>query len=71
MLTRALFPRSVFAAGIAVALSASAAGQIAAKSPFMPPQSAATTGPTPGAPLEFRGYMESGEERLYRIHDPA
>lgn len=37
----------------------------------MPPQSAATTGPTPGAPLEYRGYMETGEGRLFRIHDPA
>ena len=71
MFSRALSPRSALVAGIAVALSASATGQIAAKSPFMPPQSAATAGPTPGAPLEFRGYMESGDERLYRIHDPA
>ena len=71
MLSRALSPRSALVAGIVVALSASAAGQIAAKSPFMPPQSASTAGPTPGAPLEFRGYMESGDARLYRIHDPA
>lgn len=71
MLSRALSPRSALLAGIVIALSASAEGQIAAKSPFMPPQSAATAGPTPGAPLEFRGYMESGDERLYRVHDPA
>ena len=71
MFLRALSPRLVLVAGIAAALSASAAGQIAAKSPFMPPQSAASAGPTPGAPLEFRGYMESGDERFYRIHDPA
>ena len=71
MFLRALSPRLFFIAGVAIALNAPASGQIAAKSPFMPPQSAATTGPTAGAPLEFRGYMESREERLYRIHDPA
>ena len=48
-----------------------AIAQIAAKSPFMPPQSAAAAGPTAGAPLEYRGYMETAEGRLFRIHDPA
>ncbi len=71
MFLRVLSPRITLFVGVTVALSVSAAGQIAAKSPFMPPQSAATAGPTPGAPLEFRGYMESGDQRLYRIHDPS
>src|SRR5687768_15121387 len=71
MFLRASSHRLTLVAALVVALSASAAAQIAAKSPFMPPQSAPTTGPTPGAPLEFRGYLQSGDERLYRIHDPA
>jgi hypothetical protein len=71
MSSRVLFSRLVFAALVAVAVNRDAHGQIAAKSPFMPPQSAGTAGPTAGAPLEYRGYMETGEGRLYRIHDPA
>lgn len=58
-------------AGIAFAAVSPGWGQIAPKSPFMPPQSASTTGPTPGAPLEYRGYIESSEGRLFRIYDPS
>jgi hypothetical protein len=58
-------------AGVVLAVSPMGFAQIAAKSPFMPPKSAATTGPTEGAPLEYRGYMETSEGVLYRIHDPA
>ena len=56
-------------AGLAGVVVAEA--QIAAKSPFMPPQAAATTGPTPGAPLEYRGYLETSEGTLFRIYDPS
>jgi hypothetical protein len=67
-----VFPlRSLAAAGVALALATQSVAQIAAKSPFMPPQAATTTGPTEGAPLEYRGYMETSEGTLYRIHDPA
>jgi hypothetical protein len=45
--------------------------QIAAKSPFMPPQANNAAGPTAGAPLEFRGSMVTSEGTLYRIYDPA
>lgn len=62
--------RFVFA-GIALAVVSPAIAQIAAKSPFMPPQGAAAAGPTAGAPLEYRGYIETGEGRLYRIYDPS
>ena len=58
-------------AGIGLVLIGQAAGQIAAKSPFMPPQSAAATGPTAGAPLEYRGYIETSEGMQFRIYDPA
>jgi hypothetical protein len=56
---------------VASCIVAPAIAQISAKSPFMPPQTAATAGPTAGAPLEYRGYMETAEGRLFRIHDPA
>jgi len=68
---RVPFFRSLFAVTLAAAVNLQAIAQIAVRSPFMPPQSAATPGPTAGAPLEYRGYMETGEGRLYRIHDPA
>lgn len=45
--------------------------QIAAKSPFLPPQSGPASGPTPGAPLQFAGYMLTSEGIQYRIYDPA
>jgi hypothetical protein len=44
--------------------------QLAGKSPFAPPQAAAS-GPTAGAPLEFRAFMQTAEGPLYRIYDPA
>lgn len=58
-------------AGILLLAGPYVSAQIAAKSPFMPPQGAGTTAPTAGAPLEFRGYMETSEGMLFRIHDPA
>jgi hypothetical protein len=70
MSLRALSIRLVLA-GVALAIVSPLGAQIAAKSPFMPPQSASTAGPTAGAPLEYRGYMETGEGRLYRIYDPS
>lgn len=57
----------------ACALSAGrAAAQLAAASPFLPAQSAApANAPTAGAPLEYRGTMETAEGVLYRVVDPA
>ena len=63
--------QSCLLAGITLAVSAQLNGQIAAKSPFLPPQSATTTGPTAGAPLEYRGYMETSDGTLFRIYDPS
>jgi hypothetical protein len=57
-------------AGIVVAVCPVLA-QIAPKSPFMPPQGANAAGPTAGAPLEYRGYLETGAGRLFRIYDPS
>ena len=53
-----------------LACVARADGQLASKSPFMPPQ-APGNAPTAGAPLEYRGYIETGDGVQYRIYDPA
>lgn len=45
--------------------------QLAAHSPFLPPQGSMPTAPAPTAPLEFRGFIDTGEGVQYRIHDPA
>ena len=55
---------------VALGAANSASAQLAAKSPFMPPQAAAA-GPTAGAPLEYRGYIETSEGTQYRLYDPA
>lgn len=51
--------------------TARADAQLTAKSPFMPPQGAAGSAPTAGAPLEFRAYLTTSEGTMYRIYDPA
>jgi hypothetical protein len=61
-------------ASVVLAIAAPLNAQLASRSPFMPPQSAATNAPTQAAPLEFGGYLDSPSEgRLYRImvKDPA
>ena len=57
--------------GITLGLVTRAGAQLASKSPFMPPQNAASNAPTAGAPLEFRGFIETSEGVQYRIYDPA
>ncbi len=43
-----------------------------ARSPFLPAQSASgPAAPTPGAALEYRGYMVTAEGTQYRLVDPA
>lgn len=63
--------RPLVAAGLAFAAIGEAAAQLAAKSPFMPPAATATNAPTAGAPLEFRGYIETGDGVQFRVFDPA
>lgn len=41
------------------------------RSPFLPAQAAGVAAPTPGAPLEYRGYMVTSEGTQYRLVDPA
>lgn len=45
--------------------------QAPSRSPFLPPQTGNSPGPTQGAPLEFRGYVSTADGILYRVHDPA
>jgi hypothetical protein len=72
-----MFPRATplcrfLVAALALAGAARAgAQQLATRSPFMPPQSAAPAGPTASAPLQFIGYMDTAEGRQFRIYDPA
>jgi hypothetical protein len=69
MSTRALALCRFCAVGLA--LSVAGRAQLATKSPFMPAQGAASNAPTANAPLEYRGFMETGEGVQYRIVDPA
>lgn len=71
MFVRVLPLRLSLVLAFGVTLPASLSAQIAAKSPFMPPQTANTAGPTAGAPLEYRGFIETSSGRQIRIYDPA
>ena len=47
-------------------------GNLARKSPFMPPASgAAAAAPTENSPLELRGVLGAGAEALFNIYDPS
>lgn len=64
-----LFRVLLLAAGLLAATRVSA--QLTTASPFLPPQNAAVAAPTQNAPLEYRGFIETGEGVQYRIYDPA
>jgi hypothetical protein len=71
-----MFPRASSSCSFVVALFALAAcpavsAQLVSKSPFLPPQTAETNAPTVGAPLEYQGYITTGQGAQYRIYDPA
>lgn len=57
--------------GASLVAGGEARAQLAAKSPFIPAAGAVAAAPAAEQPLEFRGYMETGEGRRYRIYDPA
>lgn len=55
-------------------LGSVAVGGIAAegiRSPFMPEAGAGSSAVTQNAPLEYRGFLESGDGMQYRLFDPA
>jgi hypothetical protein len=67
-------PRSLSLTCLALASLAvigSVRAQSASISPFMPPAAVTTAAPTQGAPIEFRGYMESSEGMRFRVIDPS
>jgi hypothetical protein len=63
-------PSNLFLLGVALLIARPATAQLVSKSPFLPPQ-AASTAPTANAPLQFIGYVDTREGRLFRLHDPA
>lgn len=71
MLPRALSIRRVVLAGFVFLAIGRVNAQLAAKSPFMPRQAAASATSTADAPLEYRGYMETREGVQFRLYDPA
>ena len=66
---------STFCRFVAFSLALLAVAQaevpLASKSPFLPPVTAGAAAPTAGAPLEFRGTMETSQGLKVRIVDPA
>jgi len=72
MLPRTLNSRRlVFLGSALLATGGVVSAQAPSASPFMPPQAAVSNTPTAGAPLEFRGFMETGEGMRFRLFDPA
>lgn len=60
--------RVMIASFTLTAVGRAAEGQLASRSPFLPPQSAGSAAPTQNAQFEFGGYIDTpGEGRLYRI----
>ena len=57
--------------GFALGGAVSGRGQLVAASPFQAPPGSGANQPTPGAPLEYRGYIETPEGTQYRVYDPA
>ena len=52
-------------------VAGTAGAQPASSSPFLPPSAATVAAPTAGAPIEFRGIMETGEGMRFRLYDPV
>ena len=71
MFTRAQNSTCLAVLGLTLLIAPGARGQLASKSPFLPPSGSGSTAPTAGAPLEFRGTLETSEGLQVRIVDPA
>ena len=48
-----------------------ARAQLASNSPFLPPQNSGPAAPTVGAPLEYGGFLEDRDGRLFRVISPS
>lgn len=62
-----MFRQLALLGGLAVAGSAAEG----IRSPFMPEAGTSASAVTQNAPLEYRGFMESGDGMQYRLFDPA
>jgi hypothetical protein len=71
MFPRLHSPRPLFAAVVLLGLAARANAELAATSPFLPPQGQMIMAPTAGAPLEFRGVTTMEGHAKFSIFDPA
>jgi hypothetical protein len=71
MVSRDLPLFCIAALGAVMVAGGVASAQLANTSPFQPAGAASGSAPTAGAPLEYRGYLEAGGGRQFRIHDPA
>jgi hypothetical protein len=71
MFSRRYSPSSIFAVAALLGLGAQARAELAATSPFLPPQGQVINAPVAGAPLEFRGVTTSGGMTKFSIFDPA
>ena len=58
------------AAAVVVTVASRGLAQTAGNSPFLPPQ-AAIAQATQGAPIEYRGHIDTPEGVLYRVVDPS
>lgn len=65
------FPSQLIFAALVGCTVGQVTAQVAARSPFLPPQGAAAKTATEGAPLEYRGFIETSQGLQYRIYDPA
>lgn len=66
-----ILPSTRFFAAVGCALLAVGAVRAQSASPFLPPAAATSSAPTAGAPIEFRGFMETAEGVQFRVYDPA
>lgn len=64
-------PRCTASLALGLGIVVVAGAQPVAVSPFLPPAAANSAVPTAGAPLEFRGFMETSEGQRFRLYDPA
>jgi len=71
MLFPHLPPRCLAALGLALVVASRAPAQLAANSPFIPPAAAGASVPVTGGTIEYLGYMQTREGRLFRLYDPA
>ena len=63
--------RGLLVLSFALSLATHASAQLASKSPFLSAQASGNAAPTTGAPLEYRGMMETAEGVKVRIVDPS